>query len=89
MLVRRVRLKRPGLLDDTLTAGDNADELDAIAFRNFALVPFAPMKRDAVVLDENAVWLQSVALGQLGNVLRTPRISALAVQPNHHDARRL
>ena len=50
-----------------LPAGDDADELDAIAFREFALRPFALMKRGLIVLDENAVRLQAVMVCQFGH----------------------
>jgi hypothetical protein len=47
-----------------LAAGNYADEFNPIAVREFALWPFALMERDGVVLDENAVWLQTVMAGQ-------------------------
>ena len=50
-----------------LPAGDDADELDAIAFHKFALGPFALMKGGLVVLDQNAVWLQAVMVRQFGH----------------------
>jgi hypothetical protein len=50
-----------------LTAGYDANKLDPIAFRDLALGPFALMKRNGVVFDENAVRLEPVMSRELAN----------------------
>ena len=55
------------MLGPTLTTGDDADELDAIAVREYPFRPFALMKRDGIVLDQDAIWFQAVMLRQFGD----------------------
>jgi hypothetical protein len=45
-----------------LPARHHADELDPIAFRQFAIAPFALMKRCLIMLDQDAVRLQAIML---------------------------
>src|SRR5579884_66270 len=63
-----------------LSACDDAHELDAVAFGQSLLRPFAAMQGATVVFNKNRFRSQLVAINELRNCSRLTRIDGFAVE---------
>jgi len=63
-----------------LSTGNDSDEFDAVAFSKWALWPFVSMYDKAVVLYQNRLRRQFVALDKLGDRFRFASINGFAVE---------
>ena len=67
-----------------LTAGDHTNKFDLIAILKDGLRPFVPVKRRAVVLDQDRLRRQFVTLDQLGDCFGLASIGRFAVKNDFH-----
>ncbi len=74
------------LIAARLSAGDNANEFEAVRFPQLSFRPFTSVEGKAVVLDKDTARMQAVALDQLSDGSGSARICDLSIQPNIHEA---